>query len=58
MTQFKEGTKVITIVDGELKTGHIARVYGALKTAIVRFDDTYCCESGLQGFSTCRKYTS
>lgn len=39
MTQFKEGTKVITIVDGELKTGHIARVYDALKTAIVKFDD-------------------
>lgn len=39
MAQFKEGTKVITIVDGELKTGHIDRVYDALKTAIVKFDD-------------------
>lgn len=39
MTQFKEGTKVVTIVDGELNTGHIARVYDALKTAIVKFDD-------------------
>lgn len=37
MTQFKEGTKVVTIVGSELKTGHIVRVYDDLKTAIVEY---------------------
>lgn len=39
MTQFKEGTKVMTIIDGELKTGRIASTYNALETAVVKFGD-------------------
>ena len=39
MSKFKEGTRVLAIVDSEMKRGVISSFYDVLGVAVVQFDD-------------------
>lgn len=41
MSKFREGQRVVTIVDSELKEGVIVTLYETAKVAIVKFDDRH-----------------